>query len=51
MVWVGYFVAQLPVAMAGEVGVDEAVQVAVHDGVDVAGLIAGAGVLHQRDRA
>ena len=36
-----------PDALGGEIGVDEAVQVAVHHGVDVAGLIAGAVVLDQ----
>ena len=38
--------AQGPLAQGGEVGVDEAVQVAVHHGVYVAGLKAGAVVLH-----
>lgn len=31
--------------LAGEIGVDEAVQVTVHDGVDIAGLEGSAGVL------
>lgn len=42
----GRFIFQLTGGQLSEIRVDEAVQIAVHNVVDVAGLIAGAGVLH-----
>ena len=43
----GLFAGPVSCRLGGQIGVDKAVQVSVHDAVDVAGFIGGAVVLHQ----